>query len=177
MTKPCYSIRGFSIIELMVVVVIIGIFLLFAMPGFTQWMANTRVRTSAETIQNGLRLAASEAAKRNVQVEFVLTNDAVLTATPSALATGKSWVVRVAGATPELLNSSPQAEAASSIVINSTAATIGFTGLGRLAPGTAAVQIDFSAPQSNRPLRVIVSTGGRVRMCDPAFPNTDPQGC
>jgi hypothetical protein len=35
----------------------------------------------------------------------------------------------------------------------------------------------FAAPNGDRPLIVTVTTGGSVRMCDPAFPANDPRGC
>jgi type IV fimbrial biogenesis protein FimT len=184
------AVAGFSLIELMVVVVIVAILSMLALPSYNRWIANTQVRTAAESLQNGLRQAAGEAVKRNTQVDFVLTDSDPLTATPAALATGRSWVVRVpASIAPpvaaELVNSKPAAEGSRNVTVaavqfgtTTPVATVSFSGVGRLVAGAPAVQIDFAnPPNSDRPLRVIVSTGGRVRMCDPAFPATDPQGC
>jgi type IV fimbrial biogenesis protein FimT len=168
------AVAGFSLIELMVVVVILAILSMLALPSYNRWIANTQVRTAAESLQNGLRQAAGEAVKRNTQVDLVLTDDADLTTpTPTALPTAA-----------ELVNAKAQAEGSRNVTV--TAAQLGaatpvsvvsFNGLGRLVAGAPAVQIDLTNANSDRPLRVIVSTGGRVRMCDPAFPATDPQGC
>jgi hypothetical protein len=35
----------------------------------------------------------------------------------------------------------------------------------------------FTNPNGDRPLIVAVTTGGSVRMCDPAYPTNDPRGC
>jgi len=185
------AVRGFSLIELMIVVAIVAILSMLALPSYNRWIANTQTRTAAESLQNGLRQAAGEAAKRNTQVDFVLTDDANLaTPTPAALATGRSWVVRVPAqvgppaVAAELVNSKAQAEGSRNVVVSAVqlgattpVSVVSFNGLGRLVAGATAVQIDLSNPGGDRSLRVILSTGGRVRMCDPAFPATDPQGC
>jgi type IV fimbrial biogenesis protein FimT len=173
--------RGFTTIELMVVLVILGILVFIGLPSYTRWIANTQVRSTAESIQNGLRLAASEAVRRNAQVDFVLTLDAAPGLGSAADATGKSWVVRSNPPAPgvaEVIDSKPAAEGSQTVQVASTAGLVSFSGLGRLTTGSAAVTIDLAnPPNSDRPLRVTVSTGGRIRMCDPAFPATDPQGC
>jgi type IV fimbrial biogenesis protein FimT len=77
-----------------------------------------------------------------------------------------------------VIDSKPAAEGSQTVQVASTAGLVSFSGLGRLTTGSAAVTIDLAnPPNSDRPLRVTVSTGGRIRMCDPAFPATDPQGC
>ncbi len=170
--------RGFTLIEMMVVVAIIGLLMLVALPSYNRWIANTQIRTAAESIQNGLRLAASEAVSRNRQVDLVLTLDAAPTAASAADPAGQSWAVRVPAAVPQLVDSKPAAEGTRTVVVASSTGMVSFSGLGRLTPGSAAVTINFTnPPNADRPLRVTVSTGGRVRMCDPAFPATDPQGC
>lgn len=173
-------VRGFTIIEMVVVLMILAIIIVMALPSYNLWIANTQVRTAAESAQNGLRLAASEAVRRNVQVDFVLTNDAALTATPTANAAGQSWVVRLPAAPPEpaqLVDSKPAAEASRSVAVAANAAVVSFTGVGRLVSGSALTCVRFTIPNGDRPLIVAVTTGGSVRMCDPAFPANDPRGC
>jgi type IV fimbrial biogenesis protein FimT len=181
------SLRGFSIIELMVVLVILALLLAAGTPSFIQWMANSRIRTAAESVQNGLRLAASEAVNRNTQVDFVLTSDANPTGDPAASATGTGWVVRIqAMPASELLDSKTATEGSTSVQVAATDAGTGnpvsmirFSGLGRVVPGDPPVQIAFTnPPNGNRPLNVTVSIGGRIRMCDPSITvANDPRGC
>ncbi len=66
--------RGFSLVELVIVLLLIAILLKMAVPSLYGWMIGAQVRTVAESLQNGLRLAQSEAVRRNHQVIFVLTN-------------------------------------------------------------------------------------------------------
>ncbi|MGB8337674.1 MAG: GspH/FimT family pseudopilin [Burkholderiales bacterium] len=61
---------GFTLIELMIVVVIMGIVLAMGIPNFRTWIENGRIRTGAESVFNGLNLARSEAIRRNESVQF-----------------------------------------------------------------------------------------------------------
>jgi type IV fimbrial biogenesis protein FimT len=168
------SQRGITVIELMIAIVVLALLIGLGAPGYAQWLANSQTRNAAESMQNGLRLAQAEAARRNTPVELVLTDDAPTSATVTASATGRSWIVRVPGTIAELVQGRPAEEGGQAVQVTSDVATISFTGFGRLsAPAT----INFTNPAGNRPLRVTASLGGRVRMCDPAFPATDPRGC
>ncbi|WP_287655570.1 GspH/FimT family pseudopilin, partial [Accumulibacter sp.] len=64
--------RGFSLVELLVGMAILGVLLAIAMPAFSNWLRNARVRTAAESVQNGLQLARAEAVRRNTSVRFQL---------------------------------------------------------------------------------------------------------
>ena len=55
-----------------------------------------------------------------------------------------------------------------------------FDGLGRTLLAcnlTLAVNDTSSSDSSKRPLSVLVSPGGKVRMCNPLFAAGDPQAC
>jgi len=173
-------VRGFTIIEMVVVLMILGIVIVLALPSYHLWIANTQVRTAAESVQNGLRLAASEAVRRNVPVDLVRTLDPAPGLASASNIAGMSWVVRSNPPAPdvaELIDSKPAAEASRSAAVAANAAVVSFTGLGRLAPGSALTCMRFTTPNGDRPLVVMVTTGGSVRMCDPAFPANDPRGC
>lgn len=185
--------RGLTLIELMVTLTLLGIVLAAAAPGFGRWIANTRVRSTAEELQNALRLAQTEAVRRNRQMVFALTNDAPsLTATP--VANGTRWIVRalpIAGETADdsFLAGGGSFAAAQNVSVTG-AAIVCFNSIGRqvanastglgsnCAAPTDTSAYDISSTSSNRAMRIQTFRGGRVRMCDPAKSiATQPDGC
>lgn len=179
---------GLTLIELMVALALLVILIIMGLPTFTEWIANSRVRTTAESIQNGLMLAKAQAVATNRKVEFVLTDTDPTSANAASVTsstTGKNWVVLAQ--TPGTSNydvyiqGRSSAEGGQNVTINSAplatgcaarTATIAFTGMGLLTPFPAAntrLCIDISATSSTRPLRVTIDRGGAIRMCDPAL--------
>ena len=55
-------IRGITMVEFMVVVTIMGMLLMLGMPSFTTFLRNSEVRSTAQSVSNGLPAARSEAA-------------------------------------------------------------------------------------------------------------------
>jgi type IV fimbrial biogenesis protein FimT len=188
--------RGFSLIEMMIVVAIIVILTVLALPNFASWIQNSNIRVVAESMQNGLRFAQGEAVRLN----------RITTFTPS----GTGWTVsymQIKGADPGTGSSTLQTQPdlySSSVLVSeaapATAAAISFNGLGRVGsvgtfnattgstPFTLSTtdpavtyQITNSSTSKSRQWNVTVSTGGKIRMCDPNAPtfnvNTSPDGC
>lgn len=67
--------KGFTLIEMMVVVAIIATLLALSIPSLDTWIANTKIRSTAEAFQNGLRRAQQLAAQRNGIVQFKLISE------------------------------------------------------------------------------------------------------
>jgi prepilin-type N-terminal cleavage/methylation domain-containing protein len=69
--------QGFTFMELMVIIAVIGILASIATPNFIAWLPNYRLRSSAEDIQSTLQLARLTAIKENstVTVTFNTAND------------------------------------------------------------------------------------------------------
>lgn len=184
--------HGVSLIELCIALAIFATLLTMAAPSFTTWIYNSKIRATAEAIHNGLQLARAEAVQRNAVVRFQLTT--TLTDACALSTTDSNWVISLddpSGAcaatpsdtvAPRIIQTRPAAEGSTNTVVAAGQSAIAFNGLGRqVALGGAAlgnINIDVSnATAGTRPLRVMISSGGQTRMCDPALASTDPQGC
>ncbi len=63
--------RGFTMIELMIVVVIVAVLATIALPNLQDVVARTRLKTAASDLHTSLVFARSEAIKRNCQINVV----------------------------------------------------------------------------------------------------------
>ena len=151
---------GFTIIELMIVVALVGIAAAYAVPTFTNVIANNQVRSTANNLVGVLNFSRSEALQRGSTVRVGPLD-------------GASWVSGVAvwadgdgnttfdPADTELrrIGSLP-----GSITLAGSAAAIGFRANGFLTPAAAA---EFSISVCNSNLDegrdVFVGFSGRIR--------------
>jgi type IV fimbrial biogenesis protein FimT len=198
---------GFTLIELMVTITLIAVLMLLAIPAFGTWSADARVRSTAESLQNALRMAQLTAVARSRPTVFALTN-----ATPAANATpvanGRNWYTQVLPLDDEDEDKDADSFIQGAAVAGQYGVTITgpaslcFNSLGRqvtkmltkpsttcTAPtddNTVTTKSDtvgtytVSRTGASRKLLVRVYLGGRVRMCDAAkdFVNKDdPDGC
>jgi type IV fimbrial biogenesis protein FimT len=186
--------RGFSLVELLIVVAVLGLVLMLGLPNISAWLQNTQIRNGAEAMISGLQLARTEALRRNRLVRFNLVDN--LTAGCNLGTAGPDWIVSMAdpsgncGADPSdavdpfILQKRSNQEGSPNAALAASDTGVIFNGLGA-ASGT--LQIDFSNPGGGacqtaagpmRCLRVVVSSSGSVRMCDPAVTDaTDPRAC
>lgn len=183
---------GFSLIELIVGLAILASLMALGLPQYATFIANSRLRATAEGITNGLNLARAEAVKRNARVELVLTDEEPLESLVNALpasTSGFNWVVREwipATGSYNFIEGKVGAEGSgksqgTGVVIASSSADatydgrIIFTGFGAMAIGQPiSFQVTYPAAgacaAANGPLRCLnvnVSPGGQIRICDP----------
>jgi len=78
--------RGFTAIELLVVVAILGVLAALAAPSFTETVKRYRVNSIREDLQSSIQWARSEAVRRRLPVTFLRT-----TGCGAALSTGNDW--------------------------------------------------------------------------------------
>lgn len=60
--------RGFTLIELMVVLTVLAVFAAIGLPSFRDLVASQKVKDAASTLQTALLLTRSEALKRNTSI-------------------------------------------------------------------------------------------------------------
>lgn len=199
--------RGFTLVELVIAMTIIGILAALGVPNFRTWLANTQARTVAEALQNDLRKAQAEAVRLNRQVALVLTNSTPNTGNISSTPAGtaRNWVlyslpllnsdegVASTAGTSTLIQTYIQ-NAGSTTTVTGTS-TICFSSLGRLVTQSTSIAdagnatctaptntapLNFNVQNSigDRPLRIQVNLGGQIRMCDPSKDlSSHPDGC
>lgn len=189
--------RGVTMIELLIAILIVSILAVIGAPSFNHWMQNSRIRSVAESMLDGLQLARAEAVRRNTQIRFTLTD--TMTNSCVAAVSGTNWVVSQSDPTsgcavapsestaPLIIRKRASSEGSTNAVVAASQSSIVFNGLGRVTPVPAAnITVNVSNPTGGtcigaggpmRCLRIEVSTGGQVRMCDPSLSSSDPRGC
>jgi type IV fimbrial biogenesis protein FimT len=68
------SQQGYSLVEMVVVIGIVGVLLALAAPSYRAWTQNAKIRGTTEAILNGIQLAKAEAVRRNTTMRFQLTS-------------------------------------------------------------------------------------------------------
>ena len=163
--------RGFTMLELMVALTLAGMMLLAGLPSFTTFLRNAEVRSTAESIGNGLRLARSEATRLNRAVSFTLAGGG-----------NTSWTINVFDPVTGALLQPPIDQYSKFEVGRSTTATIApvgaiavtFNGLGRIVspspiatPNLRQIEVSSIVSGEARTLRIYADDLHGIRMCDP----------
>ncbi|MCK6395074.1 GspH/FimT family pseudopilin [Zoogloea sp.] len=178
--------RGFTILELMVVVAVGAVLLSIAVPSMTQVIRNNSVGAAAEVIQNALRQAEGEAIRRNGEVDFILTDGTPSVSTVNSLTAkvdGDNWAIRMADSTAanRYVNGISTSQMSSDVVYQGPAG-VRFNGSGRVldlssAPVGSKQIFRVSRTSATVAYCVFVTPGGAVKMCDPSKASGDPRAC
>ncbi len=173
---------GVTLVELMIAVVIIAFLAAAAVPSMGKMIQDSKTRTIAEALQNGLRIAKTEAVRRGRQVEFFLT-DATPDLSVASSASGRNWGIQEISLTSNSAETFVQGAtllgAAGSVVVTGSAAAIRFNSIGRMILPTQEATFNITNPNGSRKLNVTVALNGAIRMCDPdkSRSATTPDGC
>jgi type IV fimbrial biogenesis protein FimT len=172
------SEHGFSMIELLMTIAILAIMMYAALPAYTAWVQNTQIRTSAESIKNGLQLARAEAIQTNRMVRFNMT-------------TGTGWRVNPADdpdkdpPIAEKLHAEGTGTSTGVFLTPPTSTEVVFDGFGKVVTPPdpirrirVATDESLLAEEDHRRLDIVISSSGNARMCDPKVTNlTDTRVC
>jgi type IV fimbrial biogenesis protein FimT len=193
--------RGFSIIELAVTLVVLGLLITSALPNISSWMRNTKLRNQTESLLAGLQQARNEAVRGNRAMTFWMVNLPTansLDNTCALSAAGTSWVVSVgspegkcdiapsASTAPQIVTARVGSDGSSGVSVNglkadgtTAASSVTFDGFGRATSGLQIIDVKFAtANADDRPLRIEISTSGLTRMCDTKVTTAgDPRKC
>lgn len=156
-SMPGASRRGFTLVELMIVIVVLGIVSMLGVPSFTRVMANNAVKGAANEAYADLQYARSESVQRNATVTVTFSTSGY-----QITAAGGTTLKVVTLNGPNLA-----AGVGATVVFSPTRATAAVTGS---AP-------QFAHSQTDATLRVIVNTLGRVEMCSPSASMTGYTAC
>lgn len=201
LTAPS-AVRGVTLIELLVGMAIVAILLGLGVPSIATYLQGAKLNNSAQSYLSGIQMARSEAIRRNLPVQFVLTNSPAVAGVENAAvptANGQNWVVRVFNpvtAVFDLVEAKSAWEGSASVVPpvvtivgtgapTAFAGVVVFNGFGGTAAGDA-FEFNLQNPAGGacapagpmRCPRIRVPAGGQVRLCDPlAAALTDSRGC
>jgi len=170
--------RGFTMIEVLIGIVVLAILLGLGAPSFMVWMQNVQIRNAADAVLNGMQLARTEAIRRNKPVQF-------------ALSSGSGWninIVKPSASDPaNPIQKRTAKEGSAKVDVAATpggAYAVTFDAMGgptTNADGSLTITaLDFTSQVSTdapRPLRIVVSLSGTIRMCDPKAPAGDTRAC
>ena len=201
-TRSARPSRGFTVIEMAVTVAVIGLLLALIAPEVGTMVRNTRIRSAAESVLNGLQQARNESVRRNEVVGFWLvseTSRGVIDSGCALSSTSGSWVVSSADPTgacaaaidgstaPRIVARHAAGELGTIVSVKgiqadgTDATDVSFNSFGRVANATPIANIaieDAAAASEYRRLRILVSPGGQIRMCELQVTDaTDPRRC
>lgn len=152
-TMPAPAQRGFSLIELMVVLTIAAVMLGVGIPSFREFTAGQRVKNTAFDFAAALLLARSEAIKRNTPV----------TVAQAGASWAEGWTVVVGGTT---LSTKEAPVNVTIATVPDPTVGVAYQGNGRIA-GTLSFQ--FSAANTTAVRCLTIKPDG--------VPNTTTTGC
>lgn len=188
-TYPVAKPLGFTLIEMMIVITILAISMALGIPSYRTWVQNTQIRNAAESIQNGLQRARTEALVRNTNVAFALigadSSWQVTQVNPAELIDSRSGAEGSKNVTAAGFDKNLNGAAASTITFSSLATVVVNALVAGVAPPTLRrVELDSTvlSAADSRELWVTIGAGDvgtNVRMCDPepSLPGTDPRKC
>lgn len=141
--------RGFTLVEVMVVLVLVGIMTTAAVSGYQSLVQGVRVKTASQDLFSSLLLARSEAVKRNANV----------TVTPVGGGWAEGWEI-LSG--EELILRQPQLKG---VAVTKTPDAVTYARNGRLLSGASMPQFQIAASVSVGASAqcIIIDLSGRPR--------------
>ena len=183
---PVSRVRGFTLVELMVTLVVAAVLTVIAVPSFSNMINSNRLTTATNAMIAAINTARMEAIKRNGSVQFcsntASTNTTGTTDTlGNACSTNAGAVLALSAATASTVQAPPVALSIPSVHVRGTIAAIRFNGSGLgYAPGpmtspfgtgvngSTVVELGSSALSSNNDILVKMAAGSIITSSAPS---------
>jgi prepilin-type N-terminal cleavage/methylation domain-containing protein len=139
--------KGFTLIEMMVVVALVAILAALAMPSFTTMIANQKVTSAAQELQTLFEFARAESVYKRTE--------------STVTATGQKWQVKVGN---QVLREAALSDAVSVEPGSAGGVAFEISGKARPAAGSAPYTLSFSTTNATRAQCLSVTGAGLVRL-------------
>lgn len=190
---------GFNLIEVLVTMAVLGILIALGAPSLAEWLQNQQIRAATEAIVNGMQVARGEAIRRNLPVQMVLEPPtsgwticaATVAPCDSTTLTTDATLVIQSRSPDEGTSNANVTTTPADPAVTETPVAVTFSPLGSVVDNVSGTprlgRVDVINTRNAciadggpmRCLRVVVSGGGSVRMCDPTpgVVAPDPRAC
>lgn len=197
--------QGLTMVELMVTIAILAIVLAIGIPNLSSWMQNVQIKSTAESVLNGLQLARSEAVRQNTRTRFQLTSSSgmgswtVVTYSQTPLdpfpaanqihaasereggANARLGVSTVAPDPNNCCGKGKEIAAGEGMNTNPLPGVV-FSAFGQVirdSSVTTITRIDVTnaADSGARRMVILISPSGATKLCDPSMPASNARGC
>lgn len=145
------SVKGFTLVELMVVVALLGIFASIAVPSFNRMIERNRVEAAASELYRMVLSARSDAVNKRAAATLTYT------------AANKTWAIAQGGATTR------QFVLPTSLSQSQTLTALTFSPDGTI---SAAATFKVSSTKSNTEYAIAIQRSGSARISGPTEPTT-----
>ena len=177
--------RGFTLIEMLIAVALIGILSAATLPGFSGFLNGQKVNLAANNVYTAMQLTKASAIQQNARMALVfeptLGSWCIFNRTEEPTSTACSWTSNTleTGVLRKYIEPMPIGLAIA--VLPASATQITYDGLGRVVPNSDAsatiTNVTVTMPTDPGRANTVQLSNGIVRLCDPLKAVGDPQAC